>query len=788
MRINIDWLRDWVDIEVTPEELAEQLTLAGLEVDAVLPVAGQFEGVVVARVETVEPHPGADRLRLCKVDDGTSLHDVVCGAPNVAPGVVVPFARVGARLPSGDKIKAAKLRGAVSNGMLCSARELELSDDASGLLLLAADAPIGATLRDHLRLDDAVLDIDLTPNRGDCFSVLGIAREVAARSGMALHGPEVARVPPKTDAAFPVRLEAPAACPRFAGRVIRGVRNDVESPLWLRERLRRAGLRAISPLVDVTNYVMLELGQPLHAYDLALLREEIIVRQAVAGEELVLLNEQSVELTEDVLVIADTRGAIGLAGIMGGASTATTQATRDVFLESAYFAPEGLVGRARRFGLHTDASLRFERGVDPSEQVRAIERATELLLDIGGGQAGPTQMTADATASTSRASIPLRAKRIDAVLGVRAERETVEVMLTRLGMKLSPTKDGWDVVPPAYRFDLTLEEDLIEEVGRMLGYDSIPARPAYIESVPATSTEAEVSLDLASDVLVDRGYHEIVTYSFIDRELEAKIIPGRESIELSNPISSDLSSMRQSLWPGLLRAAQRNVARQHDDLRLFEAGPQYRTDLSQASILAGLATGRVTPGAWDGTARNIDFFDVKADVEAVLGLVRASEEFRFESAGHPALRPGQSARITRGAQNIGWIGALHPMLENELEFRAPVYLFALRTSETLATQVPKFTGYSRFPSIRRDIAVVVDDAVTAEALHQVVRQSAGPLLESVLVFDVYRGEGIDATRKSVALGLILQDASRTLTDEDADQVVASVTDRLTRDLGAIIRT
>lgn len=788
MRINVDWLRDWVDVEVTPERLAEDLTLAGLEVDEVAPVARRLEGVVVARVMAVEPHPSADRLSVCKVDDGATEHAVVCGAPNVAPGIVVPFARVGARLPGGDKIKAATLRGVVSSGMLCSPRELELSDDGSGLMLLEADAPIGISLVDYLRLDDAVLDIDLTPNRGDCFSVLGIAREIAAKAGTTLRSPNLGPVASDGDSVFPVHLEAPRACPQFAGRVLRNVRNDIESPLWLRERLRRAGLRAINPLVDVTNYVMLELGQPLHAYDLELLRKAITVRYAKPGETLTLLNDQDVTLQEDVLVIADARGAIGLAGIMGGASTATSAATKNVFLESAYFAPEAIAGRARRFGLHTDASLRFERGVDPSEQARAIERATDLLLSIAGGEAGPTRVAADPASLPVRAAIDLRQARVASVLGLDVARKTSEVMLTRLGMKVTPTRDGWSVTPPPYRFDLSLEEDLIEELGRMIGYDTIPATPTRITSALGKSTETSVALEVVSDVLVDRGYNEVVTYSFIDHEVETRIVPDRAPISLANPISSDLSAMRRSLWSGLLLTAQRNAARQHEDLRLFEVGPQFDDNLGQTSIVAGLATGAIAPAPWDGAGRNVDFFDVKGDVEALLGLVGAPREFRFTSAEHPALRPGQAARILRGEQSIGWLGALHPALEKHFEFRSQVYLFSLHAAESFVAHVPKFAQYSRYPSIRRDIAVIVDDSVTAASLQDVVEKSAGPMLDSVIVFDVYRGRGIDATRKSVALGLILQDASRTLTDEDADQVVASVMERLTRDLGATIRT
>jgi phenylalanyl-tRNA synthetase beta chain len=791
VRINLEWLRDFVALDAEPAAIADALTTSGLEVDAVEPAGAAFDGIVVGHVLAVARHPNADRLSVCTVHDGSNELQVVCGAPNVAAGIKAPFARVGARLPGGKAIGAAELRGVKSSGMLCSAKELELVDDANGLLLLDADAPVGTPLRDYLRLDDSVFEVNVTPNRGDCFSVLGIARELAARLEAPLTKRAVSAAPVTSADRFPVRLEAGGLCPRFAGRVVRGIRTGLKSPLWMRERLRRAGLRAIHPVVDVTNYVMLELGQPLHAYDLDKLDRGIVVRLATDGESLVLLDGRTVELRSDVLVIADARGPVGLAGIMGGQSTAVSATSTAIFFEAAYFSPQAVAGRARRFGLHTDASLRFERGVDPTQQARAVERATELLLEICGGAAGPLDVAEQRAEVPRRAPVRLRAARLRAVLGMSVPAQRVVDVLGRLEMRVEPADGEWLVTPPAFRFDVAIEEDLIEEIGRMVGYDQLPSTPGATTGGLGQATEHRVDTDRLADLLVARGYSEAITYSFVDAALQDAIAPGSMAVALANPIASDLAVLRTSLWPGLIGAARHNLSHQRNRLKLFEIGPEFGEDgggVRETAVLAGLAIGGRSPEHWEGAGAQVDYFDAKGDVEALLRLTGRFAEFRFEAATHPALRPGRSARITRGASTVGWLGELRPDLQDTVDRKRPVTLFALQLGSTFAADVPAYRSYSRFPSIRRDLAVVVAEEVSAERVVAAASSAAGELLQHVVVFDVYRGTGVDSRRKSIGLGLILQDTSRTLTDADADLTMRAVTLSLERELGATIRT
>ncbi|HEX5047989.1 MAG TPA: phenylalanine--tRNA ligase subunit beta [Gammaproteobacteria bacterium] len=791
MRINLDWLRDFVALDADPVVAADALTSSGLEVEAVEPAGAPLEGIVVAQITAVERHPNADRLSVCTVDDGAGKLQVVCGARNAAAGIKAPFARVGARLPNGKEIGAAELRGVKSNGMLCSAKELELVDDVDGLLLLDAGAPVGTPLREYLKLDDAILEINVTPNRGDCFSVLGIARELAARLEKPLRQPTRPPVPVTLDERFSVELQAGDRCPRFAGRVVRGIRTGLKSPLWLRERLRRAGLRAIHPVVDVTNYVMLELGQPLHAYDLTKLDRGIVVRLAAPNEKLMLLDGKTVDLADDVLVIADGRGPVGLAGVMGGQSTAVSAATDTIFFEAAFFSQRALAGRARRFGLHTDASMRFERGVDPTQQARAIERATELLLAISGGRAGPLVVAERPADVPARPAVTLRPERLESVLGLDVAASQVEQVLARLEMPVERTAGGWRVTPPAFRFDVSIEEDLIEEVGRMVGYDRIPPTHGTATERLGTATETRVPSDRAADVLLARGYSEAITYSFVDPKLEKAVDANAVPVPLANPIASDLAVLRTSLWPGLLGAARHNVSHQRTRLKLFEIGPRFAAEsdgVRETAMLAGIALGSRAPEHWEGSGPAIDYYDVKGDVEALLACTGRRDEFRFEPASHPGLRPGRTARILRGAAAVGWLGELHPDLQELLDRKRPAVVFELELDATFAATVPAFRGYSKFPSIRRDLAVVVDAHTEAATLVDAVRAAAGEFLQHVVVFDVYRGTGVDSRRKSIGLGLILQGTSRTLTDADADQTMRSVTLRLERELGATIRT
>jgi phenylalanyl-tRNA synthetase beta chain len=789
MKVSERWLREWVDPPVDTATIVRQLTMAGLEVDGTVPAAPPFSSVVVGRVESVERHPDADKLTVCAVDIGAADKlSIVCGAPNVRPGMKAPVALVGGELPGGMKIKRAKLRGVESVGMLCSIRELGLGDSHEGLWDLPAEAPVGTDLRAWLGLDDTVIDVDLTPNRGDCFSVIGIAREVALINRLLLGGPRLEPVEPAIRDVFPVDVRAPEACPRFVGRVIRGIRPDAETPLWMREKLRRAGLRPIHPVVDVTNIVMLELGQPMHGFDLATLRDGIIVRLAADGEKIVLLDGREVALELDTLVIADHGGPRAVAGIMGGEDSGVSAATRDVFFEVAFFAPLAIAGRARRLGLHTDASQRFERGVDPAQQRRAIERATALLLEIAGGEAGPVIERAAEPHLPKPRAVPLRRARLAALLGLTIADAEIEQILAGLGMTLTRTDAGWEAVPPSHRFDIAIEVDLIEEVARIHGYDSLPEARGTGATVLGQATEQRVPGARIADVLAARGYQEVVTYSFVDPELQGALFPGIPSLPLANPISSELSHMRVSLWPGLVHALKRNLSRRQGRVRIFEQGLRFilqDNELKQLNTVGGLISGARFPEQWGVGASHLDFHDAKGDLESLLGLTSAG--FRFVPAEHPALHPGQSARIVREGREAGWIGALHPRLVRELDFDKAPLLWELDEDLSFAAELPAFTGISRFPAIRRDIAVVVGEGISAEALLETIRAAGGALLTECKVFDVYSGERIDSGRKSMAFGLILQESSRTLTDDEADRVVAAVVARLESEFGARMR-
>jgi phenylalanyl-tRNA synthetase beta chain len=786
MKVSLHWLREWADTGDDVRALAHQLTMAGLEIEGLYAAAPALPGVVVGEVLAVSRHPDAEKLNVCRVAGGPEELQIVCGAANVRPGMKAPLALIGAKLPNGTEIKRAKLRGVESFGMLCSAKEVGLSEDATGLLDLPADLRTGAELRSALQLDDTVLEVNLTPNRGDCMSVLGVAREVAAARGVALHPPALGAVEQPIADRFPVRLEGGAGCPKFVGRVIRGIRPSAQSPFWMQERLRRAGLRPISAVVDVTNYVMLELGQPMHAYDLGKLSGAIVVRFAEAGEKLELLDGRVVELTPDVLVIADERTVLGLAGVMGGAESGISDDTHDVFLEVAFFDPATIAGRGRRYGLITDASQRFERGVDPQLQERAIERATQLLLECAGGEAGPIAVTRVEAGYPSPAPIGLRHQRIEHVLGVKLQPAVVESLLTRLGMKLQGTGGHWQVTPPSWRFDLRIEEDLIEEVARLYGFDNIPEQSEVAAQQVAAWTEARVRNERAADLLVDRGYQEAITYSFTEPAAQALLFPEESALALSNPISAELGVMRVSLWPGLIQAVGSNQRRQQQRVRLFEIGRRY-SGTTETEVIAGVATGTALPEQWGAESAKLDFFDVKGDVEALLALTGAAEEFRFVPQSHPALHPGQSARIWRGERAVGWLGAVHPEQVRRLDLTYPLFVFELETALGLAHHVPEFREISKYPAIRRDLAVIVAEALPVEALREVVATSAGDLLKALTVRSVYRGHQFEKGKKSIALGLQLQDTSRTLTDNEADALVAQVVDALSRQVNATIR-
>lgn len=788
MRFPESWLREWVDPDLGIDELADRLTMAGLEVKSIEPEGETLTDVVVGEVLEVHRHPNADRLNLCRVSDGSNEVQVVCGAPNVTAGMKSPLALPGTKLPNGVKLRRSKIRGVESNGMLCSARELGLGDDAGGIVRLPDDAPTGASLAKYLELPDRLLDIDLTPNRGDCFSVLGVARDVAAMTGAQLKSPDVEPVAPAIDDVHPVVIDEARVCPRFAGRVVRDIAPNAATPVWMTERLRRSGLRQIHPVVDVTNYVMLELGQPLHAYDLDRVQGAIRPRFAAQGETVMLLDEREVRLESDTIVISDDSGPIGLAGIMGGLSTAVTAATRNVFFEAAFWPPALVAGRARSYGMHTDASVRFERGVDPAGPARAVERATKLLLAIAGGSAGPTADLVQPNELPGEAEIRLRRTRLATVLGADLEPGAVTGYLQGLGLGVTASGEGWTVTVPTFRFDLAIEDDLVEEVARIFGYDRLPeTTQSGTLPVPPLS-ERRLDLHRAADTLVARDYQEVVTWSFIDAATDRRFTGRDPALVLANPISSEMSVMRGSLWPGMLRAAAANLARQQERVRLFEIGKSYHgTAEKPVEIVrvAALAIGSAQPEQWASTARPVDFFDIKSDIEALLALTGAAD-VTFREAEHPVLQPGQSAEIRRAGEAVGVAGKLHPEVAGMLDIEPDVLLFEL-DARAFAAEVPRASAVSRFPAIRRDIAVVVPEHVTAAEVVQVASAAAPDIIRRAFVFDVYRGPGIEAGRKSVALGLILQETSRTLTDADADTARDGAVHELQQQLAATVR-
>ncbi len=791
MKVSEQWLRDWVNPGVSSAELAAQLTMAGLEVDRVEPAAPPFEKVVVGRVTQLIQHPDADRLRVAAVDVGQvePLH-IVCGAPNVAVGMYAPTALIGAVLPGGLTIKKSKLRGVESQGMLCSAKELGLAESSDGLLPLPANSLPGQNVRELLALDDAIIEIELTPNRGDCLGMEGIAREVAALNRCPFQPLSVSEVPATVDDVFPVMLTDPADCPRYVGRVIRGVNPAAETPLWMKERLRRAGIRSLGPLVDVTNYVMLELGQPMHAFDLGRLTGGIDVRRARPGDQLELLNGVVIEPDADTLLITDHRGPLALAGIMGGEISSCTDATRDVFLESAFFSPASIAGRARRYGLQTDSSYRFERGVDPQLQRRAAERATQLLIDMAGGQPGPIIEAVSPAHVPAQPAIRLRPGRLRKLLGMEIPAAQVEDILRRLGMAVSMEMTHWLVTPPSSRFDITLEADLIEEVIRVYGYDRAPSNQPLTRLEMPPQPEGRVSLDRFREALVQRGFQEVITYSFVDPVFQQRLDPERQPLALANPISADLAVMRTCLWPGLLKALIYNQKRQQARIRLFEHGLNFIPEggaLRQEAYLGGVITGTALPEQWGISARAADFFDLKADVEALLALTGELEAFTFVAAAHPALHPGQCARIDRGGEPVGWMGTLHPQVARELDVEGDAFVFELRLAGVQPAWLPVFGELSRFPASRRDLAIVVDERVTVEAVQAVIRQRGGDLLREVWLFDVYRGKRIADGKKSLAFGLNLQDFSRNLTDNMVEEAVSGILAGLAEQFGATLR-
>ena len=794
MKVTYSWLREYVPLAL-PAELAEQLTLAGLEVESVQSAAPAFSGVVVGEVLESGRHPDAEKLSLCVVTtDGSNRLQIVCGAPNVRAGLKVAVAMIGARLPNQVTIERAKLRGVESNGMLCSARELGLGTEHDGIMELPPALPLNADLRVALDLDDVMMEVNATPNRGDCMSVFGIARDYAAAQTRHYLTLNIAPVAASSADVLPVALEAPAACPVFASRVIRGLKAGAATPAWLRERLRRVGINSISPIVDVTNYVMMDLGQPMHAYDLAKIDQGIRVRMAESGERLTLLDDREHVLDPQMLVIADAGGPIGLAGIMGGRATAISDATNDVLLEAAHFAPDAVAGRARRLGLHTDAAQRFERGVDPGLPALAIERATALLMDIAGGEPAATQVTRAAAGAELNVWVSLRRARLAKLLGASVPDNEVLAVLSSVSDRVESSASGWRVRIPSHRFDLRIEEDLVEEVARLRGFDSIAEQHAVAPQIAGEAPESRVTNDRLLTAMADRGYREVITYSFVDPTLQREFFPDVPSLKLANPISADLSEMRVSLWVGLAQACRDNLRRQQPRVRLFEIGKKFALqnaaqggELKETETLAGIATGTRWPEQWGSAREPIDFYDVKADVLDVLALTGDVSAVQFKADTLGCLRPGRCARIYRGESAIGWMGELHPQVVKAINLSSTAFLFELELDSAFASKRLQYKGISKFPSVRRDLSIVIDESVPLAVLQENVTVSASGLLSELRVFDVYRGTSVESGRKSIALGLILQDSSRTLTDDEADAVVTSVVARLRDVLSATIR-
>ena len=792
MKISEKWLREFVNPNLDSAALAETITLAGLEVDSMERAGPALPGVVVGEIVDIAPHPDADRLRVCQVAcGGDAPLQIVCGAPNAALGLKAPLATVGAELPGGMRIKPAKLRGVPSSGMLCSAVELGLAESQDGLMALPSEAPTGASLEAWLELDDACLEVDLTPNRGDCLSVLGVAREVSVLTGAALHAPEPASVPAVCERSINVHLEAGSGCPRYVGRVIEDVDATRPTPHWMVERLRRSGVRSISALVDITNYVLLELGQPMHAFDADKLVGDIRVRPARAAEKILRLDAVESEIAPGTLVIADDNGPVAIAGVMGGETSAVSARTTTVFLESAHFSQAAMAGVARGLKLHTDASHRFERGVDFSLPVKACERATALILEVCGGRPGPTEeMTLEAELP-KRAPVTLRADRLARVLGFEVAGPEVARILSGLGFRVEAGDGVWHCTPPSHRFDIAIEEDLIEEIVRVHGYHQIPARRPRAEGRVSARNQSRARLMLACDLLRGRDYAQAVTYSFIPETHARWVAPDLVPLPLSNPISSEMAVMRPSIWPGLLASIQHNQNRQVARVRLFEHGQVFRCAAEggvteQVQRLSGAVSGRAQPDQWSTDGRLVDFFDVKADVEALLHALGHSD-ISLIAAVHPALHPGQSAQVLSSGQICGWLGKLHPELKSRFDLRADCFLFDLSLAALLAEQPFEYRQASRFPAVRRDLAVVVGEGVSLFEVEQSIRGAAGEYLRDLQLFDVYRGQGIDSDSKSLALGLIFQASSSTLTDEVVDAAVAAVVAALNQDVGGVLR-
>ncbi|KQT37911.1 phenylalanine--tRNA ligase subunit beta [Methylophilus sp. Leaf414] len=782
MQFSEQWLRSMVNPALDTAQLGHALTMAGLEVEELTAVAPAFQRIVVAEILETAKHPDADRLQVCKVNVGGEVLQIVCGASNARAGLKAPCALVGAELP-GISIKQAKVRGMESFGMMCSAKELGIAAEASGLLELPADAPVGQDIREYLDLNDHTYTLKLTPNRADCLSIIGIARDVVAMTGAPIQVPAIQAAVVNSNQSKAVNVTASEACPAYYGRVVEGVNAQAPTPDWMIRRLERSGIRSISALVDITNYVLLELGQPLHAFDLNLLQGDIQVRFARAGEKLSLLNDTEVTLKADDLVIADSHGAVALAGIMGGKPTSVTDKTHSIFLESAFFTPDTLAGKARRLGLSTDSSYRFERGVDFGNTSQALERATALVLEICGGSAGP--ITSATAQLPERKQVSFRYERLISVLGIEISAAQVGQLLTQLGFVFSESNGVFKVSAPSFRFDIAREEDLIEEVARLHGYEHIPALTPVASQGMLAAPEAKRSHDRLRDVMVQQGYQEVITYSFVDAAWERDLYANHQPIALKNPIASNLSVMRSGLWGGLLDTLSYNLNRQQSRAMLFELGSRYLRQpqgYTETLVLSGLCYGNVLPEQWGSAARQFDFYDAKAHVEALF-----ANTVRFVYELHPALHPGQSARIYMGDKAVGWLGKLHPQWQQQYQLTQACFLFEIDVAAIQTKQVPVYQEVSKFLPVRRDLAMVVDQNISAQAMIEAIIAEQIPQLLTVKLFDVYQGKGVPENKKSLAFLVLMQDTAKTMVDEEVDTILSQILKNWSSNFSAVLR-
>ncbi|MBE8167143.1 MAG: phenylalanine--tRNA ligase subunit beta [Shewanella sp.] len=794
MKFSESWLREWVNPSINRQELSDQLTMAGLEVDAVDPVAKEFSGVVVGHVVECGQHPDADKLQVTKIDVGAEeLLDIVCGAPNCRQGIKVAVAVVGAVLPGDFKIKKAKLRGQPSFGMLCSYSELGIDVESDGIMELPSDASVGTDIRKLLQLDDAIIDVDLTANRADCLGIVGLAREVAVLNRMNVVEPSWTAVEASIEDKVSIKLLEPQACPRYLSRVVKGVDVTAQTPLWMQEKLRRSGVRSIDPIVDVTNFVLLEFGQPMHAFDADKISGDIQVRFGSGEEKLTLLDGNEIIVPSDTLVIADDTGSIALAGIFGGEATGVTSETKDIVLECAFFSRLSIMGKARQLGLHTDASHRFERGVDPEIQHKVMDRASRLILDICGGQAGEIIESADLSELPKSVNLSLRRTKLNSTLGHHVSDADVVEILEKLGFDVAVNSKGWDVITRTYRFDMAIEEDLIEEVARIYGYNNIPNTAPRADLVMSDHNESNLSLRKVRQTFVARGYQEAITYSFVDPKLQELVHPDQKTMVLPHPISSEMSVMRLSMFTGLLTTVAHNQKRQQGRVRLFETGLRFVPDdeaesgVKQQEMLGAVITGTTSDEHWSLEAKTVDFFDLKGDLESIIGLTAANSEFIFRPSQHNALHPGQCAEILRNDRVIGFIGTLHPNLEKPFGLNGKTIVFEVELEALLQIELPSAQAVSKFPANRRDIAVVIDETISAGNVIDSIKKVGDNQLVGVNLFDVYQGKGVEAGMKSLAIALTLQDTTRTLEEKEITEQVNSIVSVLKTEFNASLR-